>query len=354
MRREISTGKIATTFIGMVLGAGFASGQEILQFFGFFGWSGVSAVALASLFFIFFGFLVMQAGNRLKARSYLDLINSLAGPRVSRAVDLTVTFFLFGTLSIMLAGAGAIFVEQFGLPGWWGSLLVMAVSVLTVWFGMAGVVSAMGVIIPVLLVFILAIGLGTLLQNYPALTSSTPAAEPSLAPVSFWPFSSLLYTSYNLLTGIAILVPLGGMVEHGRIKGGAVLGGLTIGCTALVILLSLLAHHPQVKSYQVPMLYIAGQLYPPLSSVYSLALLSGMYTASVGCLYGFAARWSSPFAGGRFKALVLCGSLLGFIAARFGFSTLVRILYPLAGLAGLFILGSITYRFLSRLLNRAS
>jgi uncharacterized membrane protein YkvI len=219
---------------------------------------------------------------------------------------------------------------------------------------MAGVISAMGVIVPLLLAFILVIGLGTLLLDYPSLVPSPLSAEPSLAPVSFWPFSSLLYTSYNLLTGISILVPLGGMIESRKIKAGVVLGSLGIGCSALVILLALLTHYPEVKSYQVPMLYLAGQLYPPLSPVYGLALLAGMYTAAVGCLYGFSARWSSPFAGGRFKVMVLGGSLLGFIAAQFGFSTLVRTLYPLAGLAGLFVLGAVTYRFLTRRLNRFS
>lgn len=96
------------------------------------------------------------------------------------------------------------------------------------------------------------------------------------------------------------------------------------------------------------MLYIAGQLFPTAQAIYSLVLLSGMYTAAVACLYGFAARWSSPFQGARFKWLVVCSCAAAFLAAQASFSALVRFLYPLAGLAGLFLLACLTYHYLKR------
>ena len=347
MRSQITSFRIATTFIGTVLGAGFASGQEILQFFGFFGRSGILALALTTVLFVFFGTIILDLGYCLRARSYLEIISHLAGVRLSRLVDRVIAFFLFGTLSIMVAGSGAIFAEQFRLPDFWGSLLLAAAASGTVLFGMAGVISAMGMIIPLLLFFIMAIGLGTLMHGFNALTSAS-TAQPHLAPVSFWPFSSLLYASYNLTTGVAILAPLGGMVKPELIRKGVALGSLGIGASALAILLGILIHYPQVRNCQIPMLYIAGQLFPPAQALYSLVLLAGMYTAAVACLYGFAARWSSPFLGTRFKWLVIVSSAIAFIAAQAGFSTLVRYLYPLAGLAGLFLLAGLTYHYLKR------
>lgn len=344
MKREITTFKIATTFIGTVLGAGFASGQEILQFFGFFGRSGIAALGLTTIFFIVFGIMILEMGHQSQARSYLDLISFIGGRKGCMVMDKTITFFLFGTQAIMIAGAGAIFSQQFGLPGYWGCLAVMSASIVTVLFGMAGVISAMGVIIPLLLVFILLVGTGTILLGFPHLAAVPYSADPSLAPVSFWPFSSLLYASCNLVIGVAILGPLGGMAEKRFIKRGVFWGGLGIGGSALAILLAVLIHYQEAGTYQIPMLYIAGQLLSPLPALYSLVLLAGMYTGTVGSLYGFAARWSSPFYGIRFKLLVAASSLGAFAAAQIGFSSLVRLLYPLAGLAGLVMLGGIAYK----------
>ena len=36
--------RIAGAYVGLIVGAGFASGQEILQFFTSFGWAGTSAL----------------------------------------------------------------------------------------------------------------------------------------------------------------------------------------------------------------------------------------------------------------------------------------------------------------------
>ena len=49
--KEIS--KIAGAFVGVIVGAGFASGQEILQFFTSFGVYGLIGCVVAGLTFVF-------------------------------------------------------------------------------------------------------------------------------------------------------------------------------------------------------------------------------------------------------------------------------------------------------------
>ena len=52
--------KMAGAFIGVIVGAGFASGQEILQFFTSFGWWGILGTAIATAFFSFLGMNCVQ------------------------------------------------------------------------------------------------------------------------------------------------------------------------------------------------------------------------------------------------------------------------------------------------------
>lgn len=45
--------EMAGAFIGVIVGAGFASGQEILQFFTSFGWWGIIGGVIAAVLFAF-------------------------------------------------------------------------------------------------------------------------------------------------------------------------------------------------------------------------------------------------------------------------------------------------------------
>ncbi|MBC8080240.1 MAG: hypothetical protein H7X86_07830, partial [Gorillibacterium sp.] len=47
--------QVAFTYVGTIVGAGFASGQEILQFFTRYGWMAVPTISVAAFLFIWLG-----------------------------------------------------------------------------------------------------------------------------------------------------------------------------------------------------------------------------------------------------------------------------------------------------------
>ena len=78
--------RVAFTYIGTVVGAGFASGQEILQFFTRYGWLASLTIALSTMLFIWIGIKLMLMAHDLKAESYEDLNQVLFG-RKNRKMD---------------------------------------------------------------------------------------------------------------------------------------------------------------------------------------------------------------------------------------------------------------------------
>ena len=111
--------KIASAYIGTVVGAGFASGQEILQFFGAFGAAGLFGVVISSVLFFFIGYSILILGRHLKATSHVDIVRYTNGPFFGSFIDIIITIFMFGGLAAMIAGAGAIFDEQFSISPIW-------------------------------------------------------------------------------------------------------------------------------------------------------------------------------------------------------------------------------------------
>ncbi len=344
-RTTISTAKVAAVYIGTVVGAGFASGQEVLQFFSFFGMAGNLGLVLAAVMFAFLGLVILELGHKLGADSHREVIRHAGGRWLGMAIDGVITFFLFGAMTAMIAGAGAIFREQFGLPFLLGSLVMTAATMFTVLLGISGVINAISYVVPLLLVSVLGIAVAVLTTTPINTDFIAQWAQTSRAPVPFWPLSAVVYVSYNLVLGVSVLAPLGRHVGSLQtLQKGALLGGIGLGVSALAINLTLLAKVPAAAGYEIPMVFVAAQFSPLIQLFYSIVLMAEIYTTSVSSLYGFAERITDQ---GKplFRWLVVGTSTAAFTAGQLGFSTLVRVLYPAVGYAGLLMIAGLTYGY---------
>src|SRR5256885_3993263 len=83
--KEVS--RIAGAFVGVIVGAGFASGQEILQFFAGFGAIGLAGCLVAALAFVFLSMAFSTMGQRLQAGSHKEVVQALLGRHVGMVFD---------------------------------------------------------------------------------------------------------------------------------------------------------------------------------------------------------------------------------------------------------------------------
>ncbi len=334
----------AATYIGTVVGAGFASGQEVLQFFGLLGPRGLPAAILAALGFAFFGYVIMEVGREVKAESHLPVLRYTTG-RFAPVFDLIITFFLFGALSAMIAGAGSVLNQEYGAPWAVGAGLLALITVVTVLFGLKGVVASISAIVPFLLGSVLFVSLAVLRARGPALGAPPPSFEPAVAS---WPLAGVTYISYNMVMSVPVLASLGGSLRNRKEAGqGALLGAAGLGLSLLLVYLSLVSSFPDVAGYEVPMAYLASSVHRFGGPLYTAVFLAEVYTTAVANLYGFSARLSRE-GSLRFAAITTVAGAAAFGAASAGFSTLVRIVYPVVGWAGLAFLAALLMNFLKR------
>ncbi|ACL69271.1 YkvI family membrane protein [Halothermothrix orenii] len=335
-----------------MVGAGFASGQEVLQFFGFYGLGGFGGLVLTIMLFVIYGYIILSLGREYRARSHLEVIRYAGGRWLSKVIDGVITFFLFGALTAMVAGSGAIFLEQFGIPSLWGNIAMIGASILTTLFGIGGVISAISFVVPLLLTGVFLATIASVIGALPVNIADLHQALPGRAPVPHWALSSVVYASYNIVLAVAVLAPLGSRVNDKRkLKYGAIFGGVGLGLGAMFILLAILLNIPRVLEYEIPMIYVAGNFAPWFQLVYSGILLAEIYTTAVGNLYGFVARLTDP-EGKKYRTYIILTGVAAFITSQLGFSNLVRYLYPAVGYAGLLLLGGLTLGMYRRVRNR--
>jgi uncharacterized membrane protein YkvI len=326
--------QIGAAFIGVIVGAGFASGQEILQFFTSFGFPGIIGSVIATALFAFIGMNLTQLGSRLQTDSHKDVIYHICGRYLGVIVDAIITFFLFGVTVVMFSGAGAIFEQQFGLPSMVGGLFMAVITIASVMLNVQKVIALISSITPFLIVLVLVITGYSLFSFDPnsidieaALAKTSPAA-------SNWLLGSLLYVSYNIAAGAAMLTVMGGTIKDQKVAGwGGIIGGVGLGLIILMINVSMLTQIDKVADVPMPMLTIANEMSPIVGILMSIVLLGMIYNTAVGMLYAFSARVVKPDQP-KFKAFVIIFGLIGFASSFVGFIKLVGTLYPVMGYLG--------------------
>ena len=329
---------MAATYIGTVVGAGFASGQEVLQYFGLFGSRGIAGVAVALIGFFLFGFACMEMGRETGASSYKPVLRKATGKTLSHFMDLVTVFFLFGALSAMISGAGSIIRQEFGLPWIIGAVVMAFVTFITVLTGLKGITYAISSIVPFLLAGVFVIAIGALCTKGVRIALPPPGYLP---PVSHWLVSALNYVSYNIFMAAPVLAALGGSLsstkESVQVAGYGALGlGIGLG----LIYITLVSSLPGIANYEIPLARLAWEM-GRVGQVFFIGIFfAEVYTTAVANLYGFSARLSAP-ATKKFTYTALVISVAALCAASTGFSNLVRTIYPLCGWAGTLFMGGL-------------
>ena len=333
--------QIAGAYIGTIVGAGFASGQEVLQFFTSFGVIGFAGAAVATLLFAFLGMQIVQIGSRLQTHSHKDVVYSICGKYLGIAVDVIITFFLFGVAVIMFAGAGSTFQQQFGIPSAVGSLIMVALTIITCLFNVEKVINIIGSITPALIALVLVIAAYALFTMDTSFAELQQIAESQKSAASNWFVSGLLYVSFNIVCGIPMLAVMGGTTKNGKVAGmGGILGGLGLGLMLILINVGMFTRLDAVGSLDIPMLYLANEIYPVVGIIMSIVLLAMIFNTAVGMLYGFSVRVIKP-GNTKFKGFVVAVGLAGFAASFVGFTKLVGTLYPITGYLGFALMAAV-------------
>lgn len=329
------TFQVAATYIGAIMGAGFASGQEIQQFFVNFGKWGLIGILLSTVLFSALGWIMLDLQSKWRVSSYSDFFKKLIGDNWGLKTDYFISILLFVGLIAMLSGSGALFNQYFALSSWIGILLTAGVIFLALWFEGEGVLWINTVLIPLKFIFCLGIALLAILYG---LQGDGEGVVTSITNplMQNWAISSILYVSFNLTFALVVFASLGREIQKPGARRGTVFGGVSLGLFAGVISGALMTF-PEVKTFEIPMVAVAGKLGEWPAFFYVFVLWFAMITAAVGNAFSLATRFINRSKVHDHTAALL----LLFVAiplAGVKFSMIVKVLYPLLAYLGLIFL----------------
>ena len=348
----------AGAIIAFLIGSGFATGQEILQYFtsyGYWGVFGTGLLVLVLMTYVAVEFFVVGQAKKFERPSMI--FHYYCGKHLGTFFDFFSILFVFLSFTVMVAGAGAVFEEHYGLSRYAGGIGLAVVVGISVWFGLKSLVDVIGKIGPLIVVVAIALGLLGILRNPGGIAEGNALlAGMELTQASTnWFMAGLSYVGFCMLWLAAFLTALGKTARSRKeASSGALAGSIAFSVACIVVGLGLLANIAKVGGTEIPMLVLASDVSPVLAAGISVMILAGIYTTAVPLLWTVSSRFFADKTP-RFKyltiALSVAGTVIGLVLP---FSQMVNIVYVVNGYVGILLLVLMLVKTGTRLIRRQS
>ena len=329
---------IALAYVGVMIGAGVSSGQDLLQYFVSFGAWGLIGVIVLGVLHVGFGRLMIALGSYYQSDDHSVVLAEISHPVIYRILDiaLIITCFIFGF--VMTAGAGANLNQQFGMPFWVGAFLCTALTIVVSFLDFKKIIGVIGVFTPMILVMIAVIFMTNVLGRHWDFEEMNRISQTIQSPFSSVWMSVVNYFAVCVRSAIAMAFVMGGSIfKINEAEKSGAWGGFMVGVIFFITTLILFANSDKVVKSDVPMLAIAKEVNPVFATLYAFVIFGLIFNTVFSLYYALGKR----FAAGsekRFKFFVTAFSLSGFLVSFMGFRQLVAVMYPIIGYMGLLML----------------
>ena len=332
-------------YIGVIMGAGFASGRECWQFFGVFGHKGYLGAAACTLCFTLLACMLTYIARSKNTSDLGKLISPFDNEYADEVIGWTLGLIYYSMIIAMTAAGGSLLNQQFGISKVFGGIVIAVLCVITVLGDFERVSKIFRLIVPVLF----AVGVLTILLTIRADFGQSGAVsgyQPGRMSPN-WVISALVFTAYNTLGMITMAGSSAVNARDARnAYAGAVTGTICLGLLTLLLLRALLTDMAFSSGLDLPMLGFSARISPVLNTIYAVILYGAVYSTGSSTYYGF----STKLKNGRAKRyIIVFGAAAGFLLGLTGFKKLVEFLYPAQGYIGMIFIVLIIINFIKEL-----
>lgn len=148
--------KVVFVIIGTLIGAGFASGQEIYIFFFSFGIKGIFGIFISSSLIgitIYKTLKIIEKNNIKNYKEFLDYL--IKSKKLKEIINIVVNIFILASFYIMIAGFGAYLEQEFKLNSIIGSGILAILCLFIFKANIKGLVKANEILIPILILIVI-------------------------------------------------------------------------------------------------------------------------------------------------------------------------------------------------------
>lgn len=342
---------IGGAFIGLLIGSGFTTGQEIMQYFVSYGNMGYACVALMLIMFIYVGSSFAAVGYEQQFEEPKNIYTYFCGKYIGTFFDYFSVIFLFMSFWVMVAGAGAAINQTFGLPNWMGGVLLGAVTLTTLFFGFNKLVDIVGSIGPVVSVLAILLGLAGIAMNPGGIATFPIEIGPLVEAGTVKQAGSNFFMSMASYVGFCMLWLAVFMTNVGKNANsrreaiyGTIFGASLYSAAVLLLMLGLSANLAEVAGVQIPTLIIAQKIAPFLAIIYTVIVFVEIYTTAGPLLWTPVKRFAPDEKSNRYRILLVALGAIGIVVGiNVDFASLINVVYVINGYVGFLLFFLMVY-----------
>ncbi len=283
----------AASFVGAVIGAGFASGREIALFFA--DTSPLTPI-LAGVFLGVFCFLFLELGRKYNGNVYMFF------GKGGYTFQMTVRLCCLITVCAMIAASESVVYSLFSFRG--GGIITAILALLTVFWGVDKINFSNFLIVPIIVILVVYLFI----------------LEPSFfIDKPFLIIPAFTYSAMNIITGGYFVATFSGNYTR---KDNIIIAVISGAVLSLLLILVYLLIQKNVND-SMPLMSTAERL--GIGKIGSIIMYLAVFSTLTGCL---------SVAGKNQKISSVAVTCIGLLGAVWGFDKLVDTFYPLMGIVG--------------------
>lgn len=318
---------IVLVIIGALVGAGFASGQEIYSFFYSYGSIGIIGIIITCCLISLMVHKSLKIIYSNKINSYDEFLNIfIKNEKITKAIGIVINILLLVTFYIMVAGFGAYFEQEIGVKRIIGSSILIIMTAIVFFTSVKGVMKVSEYTVSLLIIFIIIIG-GT---NLLTINSNVEV----LCIKKGWLLSSVIYCSYNMILLIPVLISIRKQItKKENIKYISTLCGIFMIIISLMLYMLLMRANVEIAFLEMPIVYVIRTFFSSFKTIYAFIILMSIFTTAISIGIGLLQNISNDRR--RYTQSVIFMCITSLIVSNFGFSKLVNLMYPFFGYIGI-------------------
>lgn len=298
---------VAFTYAAMLMGGGFSTGREIVQFHARFGSGGVGSLIITAICLSYLGMIGLILAVRWRAFDYKSFVLKLYHTFLPKSVA-PIAFRVYDVLivltspiggAVMIAAFASMLAMETGMAYVLATVIAAIIVLLLVTFG-ARVVRAfsfwgtLGIVVALIAI---------LAYIFEPSKSFGTIASGVLPLGNWWLLSGVLYMSYNCVCVVGAMSVAEVIPDRSSARTAGWIGGITAAICYSFVYLCIIMYFPQICAEPLPnwfMFSAAG--IPALRFIYDILLSLAVLTTAVGGVWILVRRFMptlTPKLGGR-------------------------------------------------------
>lgn len=339
---------IGFAFIGVVVGAGFASGMEAFQYFVSYGEMGLWGIALAGVVMALAAVAFLAFGSYFQATEHTRVFGAVSDGLSSKVMDWSAIACMFSVGFVMFAGAGSNLEQAYGWPIYVGGVAMLAIMLLVGLLDVDKISFILGLVTPLLIIFVLTASIWTFTHaniDFAAQSEWTAQNVDGATGAPTWWLGALNHTGLNALCTVSMAIVIGGdNFDNKSVRIGGLIAGALYALMLGLLVVTLFIEAQAVNGDDMPLLTVLFNINPMLGQVMTWVIFLMVFNTCLGMIYALAKRLTRDKPENFYKVYV-AACIIGFVLSFIGFKPLVANLYPILGYLGLFVIAVMVYQY---------